>query len=96
MPLDSELSEASFSPNWTYYLWCLQLAQVPGLPGLAIFVPATATAAAHPVILPLARARGVIMESGTLSWPHHLFIFLGGEDSPLCTVVHLPRGPGWG
>ena len=61
MPLDSEQTEASFSPNLTYSLR-LQLAQVPRPSDLAIFVSTTATTTTtRPITLPLAYARGVMM-----------------------------------
>ena len=64
MPLDSEHTEASFSPKLTYSLY-LQFGQVPKSPDLVIFVSmtmtTTTTTTKRPITLPLVHAGRVII-----------------------------------
>ena len=75
MPLNSEHTEASFSPNSTY-LFCSQLAQVPRSADLAIFVSTTTmitmTMTTRLITLPLTHVHGVtshtLLTTIIISW----------------------------
>ena len=79
MPLYSNHSEASFSPNWTDLL-CLQVAKVPRCWDLAIFLLTMTTTMTEPITLSLAHVCRVKM----VSLPYE-----GTSLSISCSLLHV-------
>ena len=73
-----------FSPNSTYSL-CLQLAQVPRSPDLAIFVSTTTTMTTQPITLPLAHTCRVIIQVFARFNPC-LYMYTHGSRTPYISL----------